>query len=66
MFINDGRFEIENKELQTMNKSRINCEYIEVLVNGYPAILVRTTKKISKGDTLWIWYGPQYHLVMEA
>ena len=66
IFINDARFNIKDKELQKSDKQRINCEYVEIMVNGFVAILVRTTKRIKKDETLWISYGPQYDLVMNV
>lgn len=70
MLINDGRSDIMDQadslsQLSTVSRRRINCEYVELLVNGWPTILVRTTKKIKEGQSLFVWYGPGYSGVME-
>lgn len=66
LFINDSRFDINSeKELNENERARTNCEFVSVLVNGWISILVRTTKKIKKNQSLLIWYGHSYHLIME-
>ena len=65
IFINDCRANIEDEELIDIDEERMNCEYIDILVNNWPSILVRTTKNIKAGETLWINYGASYTQVME-
>ena len=64
LFINDGRANMRVEETQS-DSIRMNTEYVSVLCNGWPMMLVRTTKNISAGDSLWINYGPSYGLVLD-
>ena len=64
--INDCRANISLEELREDDRDRANCEFVSVLVNGWPSILVRTTKKIKMNESLLICYGANYHLVMET
>merc|ERR1712228_62102 len=63
--INDCRANIKSSQLNEDDENRANCEFVSVLVNGWPSILVRTTKKIKKGESLLICYGASYNSVME-
>jgi len=63
LYINDGRADIFS-EVTADDQARINCEFVEVMCNGWPMVLVRTTKPISAGAVLWIYYGPQFHRVL--
>ena len=67
IFINDGRSDIYNESgaLSVEETRRINCEYREVLVNGWPAILVRTIRRVTKDEQLLVNYGDSYGGVME-
>ena len=65
LYINDGRKDMEMIPTTRDKQKRINCEYVSVLCNGYPLILVRTTKKIKKNESLWIDYGANYKAVIE-
>ena len=64
LYINDGRANIREKETPGDAK-RMNVEFIGVLCNGWPMILVRSTKPIKSGDSLWINYGPRFGLVLD-
>lgn len=65
LFINDGRADIMNV-VRAEDQQRMNTEYVSCLVNGWPMILVRTTKVIEADDSLWINYGNKYALVNDA
>merc|ERR1712228_208360 len=71
--INDGRIWrkqsdgslIINTKPTNAEKKRINTRFVSVLYNGYPIILVQTTKKIKKGELLWIDYGKLYQTALD-
>lgn len=65
LFVNDGRVDIM-QEATAEDRARMNTEYVGCLVNGWPMVLVRTTKEIRKGHPLWIDYGSNYGLVLDA
>ena len=65
LYINDGRKNILQAATANDNK-RMNTEYVSVLCNGWPMILVRTTKKIKANSSLWIDYGNRYGLVLDG
>ena len=61
--INDCRKDITKTKRTETDKNRQNCEFVSVLVNGYPTILIRTIKRIPSFQTLWIYYGHYYGLI---
>merc|ERR1712228_197588 len=71
--INDGRIWkknadgslIINKNKTDEEKERINTRFVSVLCNGYPMILVQTTKEIKKNESLWADYGCFYQGALE-
>eukprot|EP01084_Bolivina_argentea_P279484 477817_1 len=66
LYLNDGRKDIERpKPTRKDLEGRINTEFVSCLVNGYPNILVRTIKNISKGRSVLSYYGERYKEVME-
>ena len=65
LYINDGRVNIREDETAA-DRNRMNAEYVNVLCNGWPLILVMTTKDIKRGDSIWINYGPSYGLVLDS
>ena len=64
LYINDGRQNMECDATEA-DRKRMNTEFASVLCNGWPLILVVTTKTIRTGQSLWIPYGPRYRLVRE-
>ena len=64
LYINDGRVEIREDETAA-DRKRMNTEFVTVLCNGWPLVLVMTTKEIKKGESLWINYGPRFTLVLD-
>ena len=64
LYINDGRANIREKETAEDAK-RMNVEFVGVLCNGWPMILLRSTKAIKAGHSLWINYGPRFGLVLD-
>lgn len=64
LYINDGRVNIGEQETEA-DCERTNTEFVSVLCNGWPLVLVMTTKAIKAGESLWINYGLQYKLVMD-
>ena len=61
--INDCRNDITKHLMTEKDKQRQNCEFVSILVNGYPTILVKTTKQIEAFQSLWIYYGDHYGLL---
>ena len=64
LYINDGRRNMREKETAA-DQQRMNTEFVSVLCNGWPLILVMTTKSVKAGESLWINYGPRYGLVLD-
>ena len=62
--LNDGRVNIFDPATKN-DKKRINCRFVSVLANGWPMVLVQTTKKVKAGKALWIDYGPNYKGVLD-
>ena len=64
LYINDGRTNF--KETATpIDEERINTEFVSVLCNGWPMVLVRSTKPIKAGQQLYIDYGATYNNVLD-
>ena len=64
LYINDGRVNMREQETAA-DRQRMNTEFVLVLCNGWPLILVMTTKAIKSGNSLWINYGSKYGLVLD-
>lgn len=64
LYINDGRKDIFREETKE-DKHRMNTVYVSVLCNGWPLILVESTKSIKAGESLWINYGPHYGALLD-
>ena len=64
--INDGRQDIFNPKLTSPDKRRINCAFVSILVNKWPAIFLITTKTIKKNESLHVYYGEGYRLILES
>ena len=58
--INDGRVDLTHPPTMP-DRLRINTRFVSVLCDGFPVILVETTRKIKKDEALWIDYGERYH-----
>ena len=56
--INDYRLDpMRRKE---GGEERINCDFVHVLIRGFPATIVVARKAIPEGAELLIDYGPKY------
>ena len=58
--INDGRVDLAEPPTLS-DRLRINTRFVSILCDGYPLILVETTRKIKKNEALWLDYGESYH-----
>merc|ERR1712039_1019295 len=63
MRINDGRKNLR-EEATKHDEKRINVRFVSVLCDGWPVVLLQTTKRIAKGSPLWMDYGPYYKIVL--
>ena len=64
LYINDGRSNLRKEETEE-DAMRMNVQFMIPLANGWPIILLRTTKAIKSGDSLYINYGPRFGLVLD-
>eukprot|EP01083_Nonionella_stella_P078765 215741_1 len=64
LYINDGRVNMD-VEPTVQDKRRINVEFVSILCNGWPYVMIRSTKKLNKGS-IWVNYGCSYGFVMEC
>merc|ERR1712176_1061514 len=62
--INDGRKNLRKKAKKSDEK-RINVRFVSVLCDGWPIVLLQTTKFIAKRSALWMDYGPFYKNVLD-
>ena len=60
LYINDGRENIRDNATPR-DEERINTEFVSVLCNGWPMVLLRTTKPLKAGNQLFIHYGETYN-----
>ena len=61
MYINDARTNLGESEISVNDNPYWNVKFLNVLVNGYPAAFLITTKEIQSHKELLLDYGELYN-----
>merc|ERR1712129_241916 len=63
-FVNDCRFDIDDKEMSEADEQYFNAEFVGMSVNGWPQTYLIATKDMKKGEELNAYYGEVFGLAI--
>lgn len=58
-YLNDCRVRI-NRDITELDEKRLNVEFVQANVRGFPFIFLICCEPIKKGENLWTFYGNQF------